>query len=601
MMDCGLFAAVGAEGAGAAKLGLTPEILRMLWVGIAVYIIGMLLVGWWAGRRIKGMGDFLVAGRRLPLWMATATLLATWFGAGSSMGVSATVYSSGIGAVIADPFAASLSLVIAGVFVVGMLRRSKCLTVTDIVERRYGKWAGVYASLWMIPVYIGWLGAQVLGMGVILQILTGMDKLYGTLIAAAVVLIYTMLGGMWTVTMTDVIQVSLIVVGLLIIVPGAVSEAGGWGAVFANVPASELTLGPGPEVKTMTDYVYYIGSWIVMGLGCVVGQDVIQRSLSSRNEKIAVSSSVMAGFFYAAIALVPISIGFAARIVFAKYNVEVSGDLDNQVLPNMAILILGKLNPIILILFLSALISAIMSSADSSLLAGSSLLTNNVISPLCPGIGDKALLLLTRFVTLVLTVIATVLALKVDSIYSLMINSWASQLVIIFIPVVTALYLKNASKNCAWAAMMVSTVFWLTYIFFDAAGIEIALGTLVDSGMTVGEFARSGVDYAQYFTGALPAATTELQKLPAEVFNLAACKEILLSSGQMPFRLLMNSDPFDVALTCGAVYGFLAGLAAFFCCFLGERLPEWLAFWSAVLRRFSKRLKIDRELENSDD
>ena len=127
---------------------------------------------------------------------------------------------------LADPFGASISLVLAGIFIVGLLRRLKCLTVTDIVERKYGKWAGVYTSLWMIPVYIGWLGAQMLGIGTILHILTGMDALWGTLIGAAVVLIYTFAGGMWAVTLTDVVQVSLIVIGLFVIVPGAVFEAG---------------------------------------------------------------------------------------------------------------------------------------------------------------------------------------------------------------------------------------------------------------------------------------------------------------------------------------------------------------------------------------
>lgn len=162
-----------------------------------VAYVGVLIgIGFWSSRKVKGMNDFLVAGRRLPLWMATATLLATWFGAGSSMGVAATVYTDGIGGVLADPFGASISLVLAGIFIVGLLRRLKCLTVTDIVERKYGKWAGVYTSLWMIPVYIGWLGAQMLGIGTILHILTGMDALWGTLIGAAVVLIYTFAGGM---------------------------------------------------------------------------------------------------------------------------------------------------------------------------------------------------------------------------------------------------------------------------------------------------------------------------------------------------------------------------------------------------------------------
>ncbi len=509
--------------AGVAGLGLPERTQTLLWCGIAVYVLGMLLIGWYASRRVKGMNDFLVAGRRLPLWMATATLLATWFGAGSSMGVAATVFSDGVGGVIADPFGASLSLILAGVFIVGLLRRLKCLTVTDIIERRYGKWAGVYASAWMIPVYVGWLGAQVLGMGTILQVLTGMDLAYGTLIGAVVVLIYTIAGGMWAVTLTDIVQVSLIIVGLFLIVPGAVQEAGGWVNVFANVPPEHLSIAK-PESES---WVYYIGSWIIMGLGCMVGQDLVQRSLSSRNEKIAASSAVIAGFFYAAIALVPITIGFAARIVLAQYNItaEVMGDnLEDQVLPRMAVIVLGKLSPLVLILFLSALISAIMSSADSSLLAASSLLTNNVIRPIWPRLSDQWMLHITRVATLLLTVIATFLALKVSSIYQLMINSWASQLVVIFIPVVTALYVPKASKNCAWATMVTATGVWLSYMFVGAVGIEVAEAEIQKSG---------------YLTA------------------------------------LLQHAEFGRVLTCGAVYGFLAGAVAFICSYFGERIPHW--------------------------
>ena len=93
----------------AAERLLPPGTLKMVWIGMVVYMIGMLVIGWLSSRKVTEMSDFLVAGRRLPLWMATATLLATWFGAGSSMGVAATVYKDGVSGVLADPFGASLS------------------------------------------------------------------------------------------------------------------------------------------------------------------------------------------------------------------------------------------------------------------------------------------------------------------------------------------------------------------------------------------------------------------------------------------------------------------------------------------------------------
>ena len=128
---------LNAEGEAMINLDVTTR--NILWIGIGIYVATVLAIGWFSGRKVKNLGDFIVAGRRLPLWMATATLLATWFGAGSSMGVAATVYSGSLRDVIADPFGASISLILAGIFIVGALRKLNCMTVTDIIQKKYGK------------------------------------------------------------------------------------------------------------------------------------------------------------------------------------------------------------------------------------------------------------------------------------------------------------------------------------------------------------------------------------------------------------------------------------------------------------------------------
>ena len=497
----------------AGKLVLPENTMNMLIIGMVVYMVAMLFVGWISSRKVAGMSDFLVAGRRLPLWMATATLLATWFGAGSSMGVAATVYSDGIRGVLADPFGASVSLILAGVFIVGMLRKKQCMTVTDIIERRFGKAAGVYASLWMIPVYVGWLGAQLLGLGTILNLLTGMSVIYGTLIGTVVVLLYTCAGGMWAVTLTDVVQVGIIVLGLIMLLPGTLEMAGGAEVLMENFTEAD-TLLPAADAN-FNDYVYYIGSWIIMGLGCMVGQDLVQRSLASKNSNVAVASSVISGFAYMIIGLIPIAIGIAARIILPENGItgEVMGDdLENQVLPRIAILVMGGNYPVILTIFVAALTAAIMSSADSSLLAGASLLCNNVIAPVFPKLRVKWLLLCTRVATVLLTIVALILAIWVKSIYNLMINSWIAQLVVIFLPVIMALYVPRATRHTAWATMVVGTVVWLGYTFVVSCG--------------------SGMGFIE----------------------------------------LLASDEFDRAITCGAVYGFVSALLTFICCYIGERI-----------------------------
>ena len=529
--------ALNAEGEAMINLDTTTR--NILWIGIGIYVATVLAIGYFSGRKVKNLGDFLVAGRRLPLWMATTTLLATWFGAGSSMGVAATVYSGSLRDVIADPFGASLSLILAGILIVGVLRKLNCMTVTDIIQKKYGKAAGIYASLWLIPVYVGWLGAQVLGLGTLLNLLTGLDLFYARLICAAVVLFYTVSGGMWAVTITDVVQVVLIVAGLFIIVPGAVQMAGGMESILNN-PAVDLSLAPAPGTAGKPlEMVNYIGSWIIMGLGCMVGQDLIQRSLASKDDKVAISSSVMSGFLYFAIAMVPITIGLTAKILLPKWGItaEVMGgtNLDNQVLPRVAIGVMGTLHPILLTLFISALISAIMSSADSSLLAASSLLVNNVIYPLNPKISEKNILFATRIATVLLLILATFLAMKVESIYALMTSCWSSQLVVVLIPVLAAIYCPKASSNTIWCTMVVSTAVWIAYIFMTGMGIE---GTFTEK---------------------------------------------------------LSSPQFEFQLTNGAVFGFGAGVIAFFSSYFGELVSN--RYNKAENKRCKKNRKKQRKEE----
>lgn len=440
-----------------------------LWGGILFYIVLVLAIGIFAGRKVRDMGDFIVAGRRLTLLPAIGTLLATWFGAGTCIGISAAVYKGGIHSVIADPFAVTLCLFLAGLFLTGVLRRMNCMTVTDIIHRQYGKGAGIYASLWMIPAYIGLLSAQILGVGTVLHLLVGWNIVVSQLAAALVILIYTAAGGMWAVTLTDQVQIVLILAGLFLIVPGAVSEAGGLQTIFCNPDVDYSILPSAEERASFSGMINYSGNWMIMGLGCIVGQDLLQRTLACKDERTARNSTLITAFLYFAVALVPLVIGLAAKILLPKWGItaEIMGnDFENQVMPRIAAGILGPVSPILLILFLGALISAIMSTADSSLLAASSLLMRNVIQPLFPSVPDERLLFYTRITTILLVILSTCLSLMAESVYALMISASASQLVIVLIPVFAAVYLPSAKRDAIWCSMLAGTLVWLGYLLY---------------------------------------------------------------------------------------------------------------------------------------
>ncbi len=422
----------------------------MILFGISLYVLAMLLIGLWSSKQIKGLDDFLVAGRRLPFYLATATLFATWFGAGSLMGAAGTAYSDGILGVISDPFAAGVSLILAGFFFVGMLRRMKLLTVTDVFGKYYSKGTEIFASILMVPVYVGWLGAQMVALGYIMHMLTGINPLLGIVIGAFIVLIYTFAGGMWAVTLTDFVQVVILILGLLIILPATLIHVGGLGAIFKATPKEFFSFLP--HTHNYSNWVSYLGQWGLMGLGCIVGQDLIQRSLASETAKVAKWSAVTAGILYILVGFVTITLGFAGRMVFPGL-----ADAE-QVIPSLA---MRFLSAPFLMLFIGALISAIMSSSDSSLLAGTSLITENIIRRLKPELKDQQLLQTARLTSIVFVLVSMLLALYVREIYDLMVNSWATLFVAILVPVTFALYSKKANTPAAWTSMILGTGTWI--------------------------------------------------------------------------------------------------------------------------------------------
>lgn len=430
---------------------------------ICLYMLGMLFIGWWAGGKIKNLSDFFVAGRRIGYFFSVAAMFSLWFGACSSMGTAGTVYKQGLRGIISDPFGASLALIIAGLFYVTLFRKTKFFTVVDIFGKHYSKGTEIFAALLMIPVYIGWLGSQIVAIGFVFEALTKYDANIGMIIGTLVVLFYTYSGGMWAVTVTDFFQASILIIGILAIVPNVLSHVGGISGLIAQTPKDFFNIMP--PVSSYTEWASWLGKWLIMGLGCIVGQDLVQRSLSSRTEGIARSSTISAGILYLLMGFVIITIGLAGRIIIPNIaNPE-------YILPSLA---LRYFHPFLMGLFISALLSAIMSSADGSLIAAVSLTINNVIKKIYPHLNDKHLLNLSKLITVVVMALAMFIALYVKQVYNLMINSWSTLLVSIFVPVSVALFWKKiANTEACWGSMIIGTATWIFYIVSKIGGLEI--------------------------------------------------------------------------------------------------------------------------------
>ncbi|MEE8536748.1 MAG: sodium:solute symporter, partial [Acidobacteriota bacterium] len=226
----------------------------IIWGGAALYVLAMLLVGFWAHRRIQRSEDFIVAGRRLPLWLATATLSATWFGGATVLGAGGAAYKQGFYGVIPDPFGAGICLFIAGLIVVRTVRRMKLLTVPDFFRLRYGRQTDLVASIALTFAYAGWTAAQIVVIGKVLYSLADVNPVLGMVVGAIVVVTYTYFGGMWAVTITDFLQILILVLGLLVMLPLVIAACGGLSAYLSGVPEGSFNLMP-PEGSGGLDWL----------------------------------------------------------------------------------------------------------------------------------------------------------------------------------------------------------------------------------------------------------------------------------------------------------------------------------------------------------
>jgi SSS family solute:Na+ symporter len=284
-----------------ARFDLTPDggEALMLNVFVAIYLLVSIGIGLYAARRVHSSKDYVVAGRSLPLYITTATVFATWFGSETVLGTSSTFINEGMGGIVADPFGASLCLILVGVFFAGKLYRMNLLTIGDFFRLKYGRGIELATSLAIMMSYLGWVAAQLSALGLVFNVLSqgAVSLQAGIILGAVIVVIYTVYGGMWSVALTDFMQMIVIVLGMLYVgyvVTGEVN--GGVGAVIDHArDAGKFNFFP---EASLAGILAFVGALVTLGLGSIPQQDVFQRVMSAKDEKTAVRSAVLGGVLY---------------------------------------------------------------------------------------------------------------------------------------------------------------------------------------------------------------------------------------------------------------------------------------------------------------
>ncbi len=287
----------------------------MLTAFVLIYLLITILIGRWAAKRVKTAGDFMVAGRSLPLGISTCVIFATWFGSETMLGATSEFAQHGLIGVIEDPFGASLCLLLVGLFYARKLYRSNLLTFCDYFRVRFGQKAEIISALLMIPSYFGWIAAQIVAMGIVINTVMGISPETAMIASGLIVMGYTYMGGMWSVSITDFIQTIMIIIGILIITFIVVKEAGGITTVVERAPAGTFRFFPDRDWHS---WLHYLAAWFTIGLGSIPQQDVFQRLMSSKSEKVAQYSSYLGALMYLVIGSLPLLIVLCAKQLYPE-------------------------------------------------------------------------------------------------------------------------------------------------------------------------------------------------------------------------------------------------------------------------------------------
>lgn len=442
---------------------------------VLLYISVSVGVGIYAARRISTSTDFVLAGRSLPIYVTIATVFATWFGSEAVLGIPATFVDEGLGGIVADPFGAGMCLIFVGLFFAARLYRMKLMTIGDFYRQRYGRTVELLVSIAICISYLGWVAAQVVALGLVIDLLT-----HGTIglglcmtIGIGAVMAYTIFGGMVSVAIMDFIQMLFILMGLLIVawlISGQVD--GGAGAVIQDAyDTGKFEFWP---EFTAVGVMGFIGAFITLALGSIPQQDVFQRVMSAKDEKVAVRGTVIGGSLYIVFCFIPIFITYAAVMVdpalLAKHMAE-GGDTQ-RILPEY---ILNEVPLAVQILFFGALMSAIMSTASGTLLAPSAIIAENILKdPL--KLNDKGLLIAVRLCIfsfgLIVLAYGYLSANAGLTIFEMVENAYLVTLCGAFVPLAFGVYWKRASNGGALLSILLGVACWAT---LEAININLSM------------------------------------------------------------------------------------------------------------------------------
>jgi high affinity choline transporter 7 len=423
-------------------------------IGVAFFYLLIFSIGWLASqnRKQETVSEVLVAGRRIPLWIGALTMTATWVDGGYLNGTAEAVYGRGL-AWAQAPWGFGLSLALGGLFFARLMHENGFVTMLDPFQRRYGERTG---ALMYIPAVMGellWTSGILAALGTTFSVLIGIEVHWAILVSAAMTMTYTVRGGLWSIAYTDVAQLAMAWVGMLICVPFIFANLPDWPTTWslysAKFPAAHGFF-PAEQRGLWFD------SACLLIFGGIPWHCYFQRVLSSPTPEVARRLSFIAAFLCILMAIPPALLGMAGAVYDWSGHGLAAPAGDFLILPT----VLRDLAPHwVGIVGLCAVAGAIMSSVDASIYSAASMFSWNILHRILRPSEDPAVVARTnRRAILVLGCLATGLALTVKSIYTLWFLSADLVYVLLFPQLLVVLYVKRVTRWGVLSGLLVGLV-----------------------------------------------------------------------------------------------------------------------------------------------
>jgi Na+/proline symporter len=430
----------------------------LIWF-VVLYLLASIAIGLFAATRVHNAKDFAVAGRSLPLPVVTATVFATWFGAEAVFGVSATFVKDGLNGVVADPFGASMCLVIAGIFYGTKIYKLNVLTLGDFFRMRYNRTVEILTTLCIVLSYLGWVSAQIKALGLVFNVVTdgAISQELGMVLGTAIVLTYTTFGGMFSVAILDFVQMAVVMGGMLFIGHLVAGMTGGVEVVISHASAAgKLDFFP---KGNWAEWLAFIAAWMTMMLGSIPQQDVFQRVTSAKSARVAIYASILGGVLYFCFTFVPMFIAYSATLINPEqFNALIESD-SQLVLPT---LVLQHTPLFAQAIFFGAVLAAIMACSSATLLAPSVSFSENILRNIYPNVNDRGLLRMMRVTMVCFAGLVLAFALTTEaSIFKMVENAYKITLAGAFVPLFFGAYWQRATTQGALAAIIGGVGSWL--------------------------------------------------------------------------------------------------------------------------------------------